>query len=255
MGAPAADRIGSVRRAAIGAALALALAGTAGCSTEPIGTGSVQARPPSTTTSTAPAAAPSTSTTSTPGAPTDPTPPVPELASVDALAVRPADDPGGAPYRRDEFGDGWAYDPSTGCNVRERVLIEESLVPPQVDDRCRSSQGRWRSAYDGVETDDPADLQVDHVVPLSDAWRAGAATWTRERRLAFANDLEDPATLVAVTGRSNQQKGDRTPDEWLPEALDARCGYVRSWVRIKARWDLSVHPAEKSALVRILEGC
>lgn len=255
MGAPAADRIGNVRRAVVATALALALAGTVGCATEPIGTGSVQAPPSSTTTSTAALPATSTSTTSDAGTPTDPTPPVPELASVDALAVRPTDDPGGEPYRRDEFGDGWQYDPSTGCNVRERVLIEESLVPPQVDDRCRSSQGRWRSAYDGVETDDPADLQIDHVVPLSDAWRAGAATWTRDRRIAFANDLEDPATLAAVTGRSNQQKGDRTPDEWLPEAAGARCEYARSWVRIKARWGLSVHPAEKAALVRVLEGC
>lgn len=255
MGDTTADRIGSVRRAAIGVVLVLAVAGTASCATDPVGTGSVQPRPPATTTSPADPTT-TTGTTGTTGTiATDPAPPVPELASVDALAVRAADDPAIAPYRRDEFGDGWRYDSSTGCNVRERVLIEESLVPPQVDDRCRSSQGRWRSAYDGAETTDPADLQIDHVVPLADAWRAGAATWTRERRLAFANDLEDPATLVAVTGRSNQQKGDRTPDEWLPEAPGARCDYARDWVRIKLRWGLSVRPAEKAALVRILEGC
>ena len=170
------------------------------------------------------------------------------------LVVRTADP--AAPYVRDLFdGGGWAYDPETGCNTRERVLIDESVIEPQVDDRCRTTLGRWRSLYDGATTDDPADLQVDHVVPLADAWRSGAAAWTSERRLAFANDLTSPDTLLAVSGSTNMSKGDSTPAEWLPPDPTARCPYVEQWVRVKAAWDLSVTAPEKQALARLLAAC
>jgi hypothetical protein len=175
------------------------------------------------------------------------------LAVVDTLVVAAADDD--PEYRRAAFGDDWNYDPITGCNTRERVLIEESLVPPVVDDRCRSSSGRWLSAYDGVTTTDPAVLQIDHFVPLADAWRSGADAWTPERRLAFANDLDSPETLIAVTGQTNQSKSDSTPDQWLPPERTAWCAYATSWVDVKATWDLTVTPPEKVTLVQILSGC
>lgn len=72
---------------------------------------------------------------------------------------------------------------------------------------------------------------------------------------AFANDLTDPATLVAVTSRSNRSKGDSTPDRWLPSAVADRCSYVEDWIRIKARWGLSLGMAEKATLVQVLSGC
>ncbi len=159
------------------------------------------------------------------------------------------------PYRRDAFGDGWAYDYATGCNTRERVLIEEAISAPTVDDRCRSTGGRWRSPYDGLVADDVADLEIDHLVALAEAWRSGAWAWTDERRLAFANDLELPDTLVVVSSRANRSKGDSSPDRWLPPNQDARCDYAQSWVRVKARWELSVTPAEKATLVQVLSGC
>ncbi|HEX2575740.1 MAG TPA: hypothetical protein VHK88_05280, partial [Aquihabitans sp.] len=123
---------------------------------------------------------PPSTTAERPELPEPPDAPATEL--VDRLVVA-APDPGLAPYRRAAFGEAWDYDPASGCNTRERVLIAESLVPATVDDRCRPT-GRWRSAYDGVTTSDPADLQIDHLVALADAWRSGAATWTDERRLA-----------------------------------------------------------------------
>jgi len=176
-------------------------------------------------------------------------------AAVDRLQVRSTDQPAGAPYRRSAFGDDWDYDPATGCNTRELVLLDESLTDAAPDDRCRPTTGRWRSLYDGVVTDDPADLQIDHVVPLADAWRSGASAWPDERRRAFANDRSSPVTLIAVTGRSNQSKGDSSPDEWLPPSRADWCSYATAWVSVKARWGLSVTPAEKSALVRVLDGC
>jgi len=173
---------------------------------------------------------------------------------VDTLAIRPGDATWPT-YERDRFGGDWDYDPASGCNTRERVLIEESLTPPQVDDRCRSTDGRWRSLYDDVETTDPADLQIDHFIPLADAWRSGAASWTDERRRSLANDLTMPETLIGVTGRTNQSKGDSTPDQWLPPDRTSWCRYATAWVQVKARWELSVTPAEKVTLVQVLSGC
>lgn len=178
----------------------------------------------------------------------------PATALVDRLRVAGADPEAGG-YRRDAFGEGWDYDPESGCNTRERVLIEESRTPPTIGERCKPLAGDWVSAYDGVATHDPADLEIDHLVPLADAWRSGAARWTPARREAFANDLDDPATLMAVTTRANRSKGDSAPHEWLPPDAVSRCAYVADWVRVKARWGLTVAPAEKAALVQVLGGC
>lgn len=192
-----------------------------------------------------------------PTGPIDGIPPVPEVpvtALVDRLRVEGVD-PDLPDYRRKAFGGGWDYDSASGCNTRERVLIEESLDPPVMGERCRPLGGRWISRYDDLETSDPADLEIDHFVPLAEAWRTGAAQWTEARREAFANDLDDPATLVAVSSRSNRSKGDSSPDQWLPPSVGDRCPYATDWIRVKARWDLAVSPAEKSVLVQVLSGC
>ena len=164
-------------------------------------------------------------------------------------------DPGLAEYRRAAFGDGWAYDPTSGCNTRERVLIAESQVPATVGARCHPTAGRWRSAYDGVVATDPTALEIDHLVPLADAWRAGAAHWTPARREAYANDLADPNVLAAVTTHANRSKSDRTPDEWLPPDPAARCAYAADWVEVKGRWNLTVTAPERGALEAILNRC
>lgn len=187
---------------------------------------------------------PTTTSVPTPGSTAE------RLARLEVRTTDPA-----APYRRAEFGDDWDYDPASGCNTRERVLIDESVVEPQVDDRCRTEVGRWRSLYDGVETGDPADLQIDHLVPLADAWRSGADTWTAERRRTFANDRSSPDTLIAVTGRTNQSKGDSTPDVWLPPEEAAWCTYAEMWVDVKARWRLSVTRPERDRLAELLATC
>ncbi len=204
-----------------------------------------------TTTTTTTSAAASTTTAAASVATSAPDP---VGAEVDQLAVVvPSESI--PPYRRARFGDGWEYDPSTGCNTRERVLIQESLDPPAIAARCHPIRGRWVSLYDGATVTDPAELQIDHLVALSNAWQSGAYAWTDDRRVAFANDLTDPATLIAVTGTTNASKSDSSPDRWMPPRRESWCAYAASWVHLKRRWSLTVTPSEKAALVRILEGC
>jgi hypothetical protein len=141
-----------------------------------------------------------------------------------------------------------------GCSTRELVLIEEALGLPQIDlFGCKVIEGDWLSRYDGRRHTDPADLDIDHVVALKEAWRSGASTWTPERRRAFANDLSDPRTLRAVTDEVNQSKGDRDPASWLPPDTSAQCGYLGDWVAIKARWRLTMDATEERAIRRLLE--
>ncbi len=231
--------------------------------------GSDLANPTTPTTATAPSATrqlPSTTSDEVPGTPATTTPKPasattttesPSLpraaAAVDRLVVT-TPDAVVAPYRRKMFGDGWDYDPASKCNTRERVLIEESLVPAAVDAKCRPT-GQWRSAYDGVVTTDIAALEIDHLVPLADAWRSGAAGWTPQQRETYANDLTDPNTLLAVTSHTNRSKSDSTPDQWLPPDRSDWCGCATAWVEVKTRWHFTVTAPEKVALVRVLEGC
>lgn len=250
----------TVRAAALASALAVVLA--AGCSaSEPAAAPTTSAAASTSTTTVGTSTTGPAATTATTGSPSVPgsvpvdLPDVTAAGLVDSLVVA-TPSPSDPPYVRDLFDGGdWAYDPGSGCNTRERVLIEESLVEPTVDDRCRSTNGRWRSAYDGVETTDVADLEIDHLVPLADAWRSGAWRWSTEERLAFANDLTSPDELIAVTSSTNRSKGDSSPDEWMPPRPEAWCDYASAWVRVKARWALTVTPAEKAALVRLLADC
>jgi hypothetical protein len=157
-------------------------------------------------------------------------------------------------YDRDQFRH-WVDADGDGCDARDEVLIEESLTTVTVGSRCRLNGGSWRSVYDGVETVDSSDFDVDHVVPLAEAWRSGAAGWDDERREAYANDLGDRRALRAVSASSNRSKSDQDPSEWLPPDSGFHCQYASDWVAIKARWDLAIDPAEQAAIEAVLTGC
>jgi len=150
----------------------------------------------------------------------------------------------------------WVDSDGDGCDTRAEVLIAESRSPAQVDPfGCAVVAGDWVSTYDGSRTDDPSELDIDHVVALAEAWRSGASRWSSTRREAFANDLEDPGALVAVTAAMNQSKGDRDPASWRPPDPDAWCGYATDWITVKVRWRLTADPAEVRALRDMLAGC
>ncbi|GHF34350.1 hypothetical protein GCM10010218_14380 [Streptomyces mashuensis] len=139
------------------------------------------------------------------------------------------------------------------CNTREVVLKRDGENVEQ-DDRCAAVSGTWYSPYDGATWTDAQDIDIDHIVPLAQAWRSGASSWTTAQRQAFANDLKRPQ-LIAVTDRVNQEKGDKDPAQWLPPLKSYRCTYAQMWVSVKYDYKLTVDSAEKAALTGILNGC
>ncbi|RDB24084.1 hypothetical protein Hypma_008565 [Hypsizygus marmoreus] len=142
---------------------------------------------------------------------------------------------------------------SGSCDTRETVLKRDgtSVV---TDSACSATSGSWTSPYDNVKTTLASDLDIDHVVPLKEAWVSGARSWTNAQREAFANDLTRPQ-LAAVTDNLNQAKGDKDPAEWMPPLASYRCTYVRAWVQVKYYYGLTVDSAEKSALTSYLASC
>ncbi|MFB7495116.1 HNH endonuclease family protein [Streptomyces sp. NPDC056161] len=145
--------------------------------------------------------------------------------------------------------------PSDGCNTRAEVLIAEAVEPPEVLPGCKLSGGRWWSYYDARWITSASALDIDHMVPLAEAWDSGASQWTAQRREAYANDLGVPTSLVAVSAASNRSKADQDPSEWLPPSVDARCRYTSEWVATKLRWGLTVDAVEADVLAQQAEAC
>jgi hypothetical protein len=172
-------------------------------------------------------------------------------ALVARLAVASEDEMPG--YERELFPH-WSMQ-ADGCDTRDAVLIEEAIGNVQRDVGCTIVAGDWVSPYDGVEVDDPANLQIDHVVALHEAWQSGAAEWDEARREAFANDLGYPGALVAVTGDVNQSKSDRDPAEWRPPRRDAWCQFATDWINVKVRWELTADESEVRSLADMLQTC
>lgn len=158
-------------------------------------------------------------------------------------------------YEREAFGGDWLVG-ADGCDVRIHVLVEESQVPvTRAADGCTIAEGEWLSLYDGYSTPNPEELEIDHMVPLAEAWDSGAGAWSAERRESFANDTTRPDALIAVTAAMNQSKSDRDPAEWMPPNRDAWCRYADAFVTQKAAWKLTIDPAEREALHNILTSC
>lgn len=154
-----------------------------------------------------------------------------------------------AGYDRAKFNH-WVDADGDCRDTRDEVLAAESTVAVT---GCDIQHGHWISYYDGVTTRDSSSFDIDHLVPLAEAWDSGAKRWNATTRQRFANDLRDPRSLVAVTASSNRSKADRDPAEWMPAR--GRCKYVRQWVAVKIRWQLTVDRAEKRALRRHASGC
>lgn len=192
-----------------------------------------------------PAASPQTATATPPNIPSETT------ARSELAALRVAADGSSSGYSRDLFPH-WNTVSGT-CNTRETVLKRDgtSVV---TDSSCAATAGRWYSPYDGATWSAASDVDIDHVIPLANAWRTGAASWTQSRRTQFANDLSNPQ-LIAVTDNVNQSKGDQSPATWKPPRTAYWCTYSKMWIRVKYRYSLTVNSAEKSALTSMLGYC
>lgn len=171
-----------------------------------------------------------------------------------AVAGLPVTDENRQGYDRSLFPH-WADTDRDGCNTRAEVLIEEAVVMPEVGERCRLSGGQWESYYDGRAHTEARALDIDHMVPLAEAWDSGASEWTTDRRRDYANDMGEPVALVAVTAAQNRSKADKDPAQWLPASAEAHCRYVTEWTTVKVRWALTVDPAEHEALVALAAEC
>lgn len=180
-----------------------------------------------------------------------------------SLATGPRD-PHVATYVRAAFGESWSDTDGNGCNQRDDVLLRDA-VPDTVTVADQGScdhdvlAGRWVDPYTGASLvfDDLKDphqaeaIQIDHVVPLAEAWRSGAWRWNEARRRSFANDLTE---LLAVDGPTNASKGDGDPAAWRPRK-GYQCTYAIRWITVKARWHLTVDPSERRALGEMLDFC
>lgn len=149
----------------------------------------------------------------------------------------------------------WVDADGDGCDTREEVLIEESLVPATVGSGCTVSVGEWFSPYDARTFVAPGGLDIDHMVPLGEAWDSSASEWDELRRQEYANDLDHPEALIAVSAGSNRSKSDRDPAEWKPTNVDHWCRYASEWVTVKFLWGLTADAAEKLALEEMLVTC
>lgn len=172
-------------------------------------------------------------------------------ARSELAALRVAADGSGTGYSRDLFPH-WNT-VSGACNTRETVLKRDGSGVV-TDSSCAATSGSWYSPYDGATWVNASDVDIDHVVPLSNAWRTGASAWTQSRRTQFANDLTSPQ-LIAVTDDVNQAKGDKTPATWKPSRTAYWCTYSKMWVHVKYRYALTVNSAEKTALTEMLGTC
>lgn len=145
-------------------------------------------------------------------------------------------------YSREAVFGGWLY--SGGQSTRDRVLASEQLP-----------DGTWYSAYDSVIVLSAGELDIDHVVPLAEAWESGGHRWSTETWTRFGNDLEDPRSLIAVSASTNRSKGAKDPQDWWPPHAGYRCQYAADWIAIKDRWNLTVDAAEHRSLDAQIESC
>ena len=162
-------------------------------------------------------------------------------------------------YSRAQFGDAWSDIDHNGCDTRNDILNRDLTAKQHKNSRgCVVISGVLNDPYTGKVInfmrgkDTSEQVQIDHVVALSDAWQSGAQEISAQERLQLAND---PENLLAVDGPANQQKSDSDAATWLPANASFRCSYVARQIRVKAKYHLWVKPAEKEAMINVLTPC
>ena len=229
------------------------------------------------TTAPTPASTPVTPEVSPTGTPATPTPSPTRMPALDTptpaptptiipststptpstLVITVAEIPVGIPdYSRSEWKH-WVDSDGDCQDARQEVLIEESLVAVtfETDRKCRVETGQWWAPHLGHHIGNPTHLDVDHHVPLKNAHDSGGWAWTPEMKEEYANYLEDPAHLVAISSRHNRSKGARGPEEWAPPDNALWCDYALDWAEIKQEWNLTMTAVESEIVMDMLGTC
>ncbi len=102
----------------------------------------------------------------------------------------------------------WIDGNHDGCDTRAEVLKAESRVRVTTNSYCTVLTGRWVSVFDGKLWIRASDVDIDHHVPLAEAWGSGARRWSSTQRMRYANDLGYPGSLNAMTDNLNSSKSD-----------------------------------------------
>jgi hypothetical protein len=171
----------------------------------------------------------------------------------------------GSGYQRDLFykswGDaddyGWTGVPLRDCTVREAALMRDGSNVTYNPSNCAIESGTWTLPYTGstvtlTKTQISSQIQIDHVVPLGEAWASGASAWTSTQRRDYAFD---PLVVLSASSKANEEKSDDDVAQWTPPLASADCGYAIRWVDIKSKYQLSVDQAEHDKLASMLAGC
>jgi hypothetical protein len=175
----------------------------------------------------------------------------PLRTAIDGLVVSDEVNEG---YDRDRYFGSWTDTDGDCQNTRQEVLADEATgTLSDLLGGCEVSTGRWITSWDNRVHTSASGLQIDHTVPVHEAWGSGARYWTQSRRVAYYNDLGDPRTLNAQTAALNVDKNGQSPQNWMPPAN--RCAYIEGWVAVKIRWGLTVNSGEKATLVHYANSC
>jgi len=158
-------------------------------------------------------------------------------------------------YTREQFGSGWVDIDRNGCDTRNDELGLR-LTNKTMSGTCKVLSGDLQDPYTGsaihFEYGGASEVDIDHMVALSDAWQKGAASWPFAQRVAFAND---PLNVEPVDASANRQKSDGDTATWLPSNKSYRCTYVARQVAVKTKYGVWVTQAELDAMVRVLDAC
>ncbi len=157
-------------------------------------------------------------------------------------------------YSRDQFGVAWKDVDHNGCSTRDDILARD-LDKVKKRDKCVVISGDLDDPYTGknitFSKTHAMEVQIDHVFPLGLAWQMGASHWTKDKRTQLANDRDN---LLAVSGRPNEQKGDKGPSEWQPPK-SFECTYAEKFVAVADEYSLTVTKADHSELTTMLDTC
>jgi hypothetical protein len=159
-------------------------------------------------------------------------------------------------YQRKRHFKGWIRDPShaTCFDVRNLTLQRQaqSLIITNPKNQCEIIQSKWYDPYSNQYLYRASDVDIDHIVPLKNAYYAGAWEWNQARRCNYSNFMADPYHLLAVENTENRSKGDNGPDKFLPVNIQFQCLYISIWLRIKAFWNLKIALEEADAIQTFL---